>query len=135
MKPTMYSCQIVRPSSAKAIGIESSATARTTSPRMRIGLRRIRSTQTPAGRLRRMNGRNSIAPRRPNSNGVTFSVVAAISGSASSVIWVPKTLIVSAVHSFTKSRWRRRLRLVSVTEASTGGLPEVKDVSVASNAC
>ena len=65
-----------------------------------------------------MNGRNSIAESRPNSNGVTFNVVAAISGSAAGVICVPKTLMVSAVHSFTKSRWRKRLRLASVTWAS-----------------
>ena len=36
------------------------ATARPRSPTMRIGRRRRRSTQTPAGRLSRMNGRNSI---------------------------------------------------------------------------
>ena len=78
---------------------------------MRIGRRRSRSTQTPAGRLNRMNGRNSIVVSRPNSNGVTSSVVAAISGSASWVIAVPKTLMVSAVQSLRKSGWRRRLRV------------------------
>ena len=67
---------------------------------MRIGRRRRRSTQTPAGRLNRMNGRNSIVVSRPNSNGVTSSVVAAISGRASWVIALPKTEIVSAVHSY-----------------------------------
>ena len=36
---------------------------------IRIGRRRRRSTQTPAGRLSRMNGRNSIVVSRPNSNG------------------------------------------------------------------
>ena len=38
---------------------------------MRIGRRRRRSTQTPAGRLNRMNGRNWIVASSPNSNGVT----------------------------------------------------------------
>ena len=36
---------------------------------IRIGRRRRRSTQTPAGRLSRMNGRNSIVVSSPNSNG------------------------------------------------------------------
>jgi hypothetical protein len=31
----------------------------------------MRSTQTPAGRLKRMNGRNSIVASNPNSNGET----------------------------------------------------------------
>ena len=70
---------------------------------MRIGRRRRRSTHTPAGRLNRMNGRNSIVVSRPNSNGVTFSAVAAISGRASWVIALPKTEIVSAVQSLRKS--------------------------------
>ena len=69
MKPTTYSCQIVRASNAKATGIEASAIARPRSPTIRIGRRRRRSTQTPAGRLSRMNGRNSIVVSRPNSNG------------------------------------------------------------------
>ena len=57
-----------------------------------------------------MNGRNSIVVSRPNSNALTWSTVAAISGSASWVIAVPKTEIVSAVHSFRKSGWCSRLR-------------------------
>ena len=60
MKPTTYSCQIVSASNAKAIGIDAMAIARPRSPTIRIGRRRRRSTQTPAGRLSRMNGRNSI---------------------------------------------------------------------------
>ena len=46
----------------------------------------------------------------PNSNALTSSTVAAISGRASWVIAVPNTEIVSAVHSLTKSGWWRRLR-------------------------
>ncbi len=47
------------------------ATARPRSATIRIGRRRSRSTQTPAGRLSRMNGRNSMVVSSPNSNGVT----------------------------------------------------------------
>ena len=68
-----------------------------------------------------MNGRNSIVVSRPNSNGVTSSVVAAISGSASWVIALPKTEIVSAVHSLRKSGWRRRLRLGAVMDGRVYG--------------
>ena len=60
-------------------------------PTIRIGLRRSRSTQTPAGRLIRMNGRNSITPRRATSNALTSSVMIATSGSASCEICEPKT--------------------------------------------
>ena len=42
-----------------------------------------------------MNGRNSIVVSRPNSKGLTRSVVAAMIGSASCVIAVPKTEMVS----------------------------------------
>jgi hypothetical protein len=59
---------------------------------------------------RKMNGRDSIVASRPNSNGVTLRIVAATIGRARSVIWVPKTLTVSAVQSFRKSGWRSRLR-------------------------
>ena len=67
-----------------------------------------------------MNGRNSIVESSPNSNGVTFRVVAAMIGRASSVTWVPNWLIVSADQSFTKSGWRKRLRLRGSGAAVTG---------------
>jgi hypothetical protein len=66
-----------------------------------------------------MNGRNSIVPSKANSNGVTLSVVAAMIGRASNVTCVPNWLIVWADQSFTKSGWRRRLRLASDTKPST----------------
>jgi hypothetical protein len=68
-----------------------------------IGRRRRRSTQAPAGRVNRMNGRNSIVPRRATSNGETSRIRTATSGIASALTWEPKTLIVSAVQSFRKS--------------------------------
>src|SRR5258705_7570909 len=112
----MYSCQIVSPPSAKAMGIEIRLNARPRSPTIRIGRRRSRSTQTPAGRLRKMNGKNSIVPRRANSNGVTRRIVAATRGRARRVTCVPKTLTVSAVQSLRKSRCLRRLGRVAVGE-------------------
>ena len=97
------------------------------SPAMRIGRRRSRSTQTPAGRLNRMNGRNSIVVSRPNSKGVTSRVVAAMSGRASCVIELPNTEIVSAVQSLRKSGWRRRLRLgVCMDGRVYGGRPAAR---------
>ncbi len=48
-----------------AIGTVASTTARPMSPAMRIGRRRSRSTHAPAGRLNRMNGRNSIGAEQP----------------------------------------------------------------------
>ena len=51
-------------------GSRPGATARPRSPTMRMGRRRRRSTQAPAGRLNRMNGRNSIVPSSATSKGV-----------------------------------------------------------------
>ena len=49
-------------------GCVASSTARPRSPTMRIGLRRRRSTQTPAGSVKRMNGRNTTMPSAATSN-------------------------------------------------------------------
>ncbi len=51
-----------------------------------------------------MNGRNSIVPSRATSNGVASSRMTATSGIASRLTCVPNWLMVSAVHSRTKSR-------------------------------
>src|SRR5437870_8751015 len=80
------------------------------SPMIRIGLRRRRSTQAPAGRPNRMNGRNSAVPSSPTSKALASSSRIAISGNPNSVTWVPSWLIVSAVHSFRNAGWRHRLR-------------------------
>src|SRR5512136_2496273 len=104
---------MVRTPATKATGIDASSTARPRSPAMRIGRRRRRSTQTPAGRPRRMNGRKAIVPRSATSNGVATSTTIATSGRASCVTCVPTWLTVSAVHSLRKSGWRQRLRRVS----------------------
>ena len=50
---------------------------------IRIGRRRSRSTQTPAGRLSRMNGRNSIVVEQAELERRHLRTVAAISGRAS----------------------------------------------------
>ena len=107
--PTTYSCQIVKASNANATGMDPIAIARPRSATIRIGRRRRRSTQTPAGKLNRMNGRNSIVVSRPNWNGVTLRVVAAMIGRASWVIAEPKTETVSAVQSLRKSGCRSKL--------------------------
>src|SRR5207249_6509643 len=75
-----------------------------------MGRRRSRSTQAPAGRPKRMNGRNSTVPRRPTWKALALSRSTAISGSPSSVTWVPNWLMVSPVHSLRKSGCRHRLR-------------------------
>ena len=66
-----------------------------------------------------MNGRNSIVVSSPNSKALTLSVVAAMIGSASWVMALPKTETVSAVHSLRKSGWRSRLRLGAVMDAES----------------
>ena len=58
-----------------------------------------------------------------------------MSGSASKLICVPNRLIVSAVHSFTKSRWRKRLRLASDTGPPRERRRPALDVSLPSNVC
>ena len=90
------------------MGIVASAMARPTSPAMRIGRRRSRSTQTPAGRVNRMNGSISKKPSIAASNGLTLSVMIAIAGIAIMLTWLPNRLIVEAVQSLTKSAWRQR---------------------------
>src|SRR3990172_8929618 len=77
------------------------------SPAMRMGLRRIRSTHTPAGSVNRMNGRNAIVPRAATSNGVDSSTITATSGRASCPTCEPNWLIVSADQSLRKSPWRQ----------------------------
>src|SRR5512145_1542784 len=75
---------------------------------MRIGRRGWRSTQTPAGSVKRMNGRNRTVPRAATSNALASSTRIATSGNAMSSIVEPKALMVSADHSFRKSRCRQR---------------------------
>ncbi len=59
---TTYSCQSVRTSATYAIGIVVRTTNRPKSPMTRIGFRGRRSTQTPAGNVKRMNGRKLTVP-------------------------------------------------------------------------
>ena len=60
----------------------------------RIGRRRSRSTQTPAGSVKRRNGRNSIVPRSATWNALASSTMMAAIGSASAEIWLPNWLMV-----------------------------------------
>ena len=57
-----------------------SSTARPKSPTIRIGLRGRRSTQTPAGSVKRMNGRNSTVVRAATSNALASRTRIATSG-------------------------------------------------------
>src|SRR4051812_14175049 len=86
------------------------AASRPRSATMSTGRLASRSTQTPAGRPTRMNGRNSTVVSRPTSKVVAFRTVMAISGRASMLTWLPSRLMVCPAQSFMKSPWRHRLR-------------------------
>ena len=103
----MYSCHIVRASATYAIGIVARSAARPKSPAIRIGLLRNRSTQTPAGSVKRMNGRKLSVPSRATSKALASSTTIATNPMARSSTAPPNWLIVSADHSFRKSGWRQ----------------------------
>jgi hypothetical protein len=63
----------------------------------------MRSTQTPAGRVKRRNGRNCTVVRLATANALAFRFVIAIHGIASCETGVPNSLIVCPAHSFMKS--------------------------------
>src|ERR687895_676862 len=78
------------------------------SPRIRIGRRGSRSTQTPAGSEMSRNGANSTTKIADTWNGVASRVMIATSGRAKPPICEPNWLIVSADQSFRKSPCRQR---------------------------
>src|SRR5437879_5649255 len=84
-------------------GISRSRTARPASPMIRIGRRRRRSTYTPAGSAKRMNGRKPSTPSSENASGEACSWVAASNGIARPEICEPNSLIDWPDQSFTKS--------------------------------
>jgi hypothetical protein len=102
-KPTAYSCPSVSMSATYASGIVASSAKRPKSPAMRIGRRGRRSTQTPAGSVKSMKGRNRTTPSAATSNAVASSTSSATNGIASWETCVPNWLIVSADHSLRKS--------------------------------
>src|SRR6188474_1255550 len=81
--------------------------ARPKSPTMRIGRRGRRSTQTPAGRVKRMNGRKRTVPRAATSKALAWRTRIATSAKAMSSIVEPNMEIVSADQSLRKSGWRQ----------------------------
>src|SRR5262245_38587576 len=87
--------------------VESSA-KRPRSPAMRIGRRGSRSIQTPAGIVKRMNGRKRIVPSAATSNGDDSSVMTATRGRARVPTCEPNWLIVSADQSLRKAPCRQR---------------------------
>src|SRR5512133_1819941 len=91
-----------------AMGIVARSTALPRSPAIRIGRRGRRSTQTPAGSVNRMNGRNSTVPSAATWKADASSTRTAASGNASWETCVPNWLTVSADHSLRKSAWRQR---------------------------
>src|SRR4051812_39076009 len=98
------------------MGIDSSMTARPTSPLTRIRRRGRRSTQTPAGSVKSRNGRNSSVPRSATWIGGTCSTSTAMNGIAIWLTCVPRSEIVAAVHSFAKSALRNRLGLAALAD-------------------
>ncbi|HEX5172738.1 MAG TPA: hypothetical protein VFV91_01170 [Gaiellaceae bacterium] len=97
-------CQILRTPAAQRIGIRVRSTARALSPTIRICRRRSRSTQTPAGSAKRMNGRKPKTPSSENAKGLACRPTAASQGIASWDTWEPTSLIDWPVQSFRKSR-------------------------------
>src|SRR5438309_1716293 len=102
--------------STNATGMVIRSTARPRSATMRIRRRGRRSTQTPANRLNSAVGVVSTAASRPISTGPACSVITAVSGTARSVIWSPKSEMVWPIQNFRKSPSRQRL----VTSRSVG---------------
>ena len=102
-KPTTYSCQMVSASRRYATGMEARNNPRPRSVTMRMGRRRSRSTQTPAGSANSRKGRNSTVPRSATSNALASSTSTAASGSASAETCEPTWLIVCPDQSFRKS--------------------------------
>jgi hypothetical protein len=88
---------------AQRIGSSMRRNARAVSEAMRIGLRRRRSTQTPAGIANKMNGRKPSTPRSENSIGLACKATAANHGIASCETSEPNSLIDWPVQSFRKS--------------------------------
>src|SRR5437762_578585 len=99
-------CQMSRIPSAHATGMYASSTARTESPAIRIGRRRRRSTQTPAGSAKRMKGRNPSIPSTENANGDACRPTAASQGIARPETWEPNSLTDWPVQSLRKSALR-----------------------------
>jgi hypothetical protein len=94
-------------SKAYARGTVASSANLPRSPTMSIVRRRIRSTQTPAGSVKRMNGRNRIVVRAATSKADDSSTITATRGRASCPTCEPNWLIVSADQSLRKSPWRQ----------------------------
>src|SRR5439155_17284863 len=92
-----------------ATGIDPRTTARPRSVTMRIGLRRRRSTRSPAPSPKTRDARLPIPASRPIWNGFAFKTNTATSGRATSVTRDPISDIVWPIHSFRKSELCQRL--------------------------
>src|SRR6266567_9212838 len=110
-------CQTRTAPTAQRIGTSVRRIARAASEAMRIGRRRRRSTQTPAGSASKMNGRKPNTSRSENSIGLTCKPTSANHGIASTETCEPNSLIDWPAQSFRKSacdqsRPMKRLRLL-----------------------
>src|SRR5712691_7990788 len=92
---------------AYAIGIDARASARPTSPMIKSGRRRSRSTHTPAGSAKKRNGSCSKVVSTATANACAWRILIAAIGSASSVIWEPNSLTDCPPQSLRKSGWRQ----------------------------
>src|SRR5712691_7463076 len=92
---------------AYAIGIDARASARPTSPMIKSGRRRSRSTHTPAGSAKKRNGSCSKIVSAATANARAWRILIAAIGSASSVIWEPNSLTDCPPQSLRKSEWRQ----------------------------
>ncbi len=104
----------------KAIGTETSSRPRTTSVTISTGLRRIRSTQAPANRPMRRNGKLIDAFNAPIWKADALSVSMAVRGIASALTWLPKTLTVVESQNRRQSGSRHR-REDDASTISPGG--------------
>ena len=86
------------------------------SDQMRIGRRGRRSTHTPMKRPATIDGSICAATSRPVSVGPAPRSRTAVSGSASTVIWLPIRAIVKPVHSLTKSLLVERVEFIRRTD-------------------
>jgi hypothetical protein len=117
----MASCVTVSTCQAAATGTDASKSAEPMSVAMRIGRRRTRSTQAPAGSATTSHAALVAAAITPTMNGLASRPMA-INGNTRNVMVEPSSLTVSPANSTAILRSRSRLRgRVASTGADTGG--------------
>ena len=127
---TANNCHMVSDPATYAAGIDIKVTPRPMSAATRTGRRRTRSSHAPAGSVNRRNGSISTAARAETWRTPAPSMVRAMNGSASIVIWLPMTDTVAADQILMKSRFRQSagLAMIDIRPLSRGML-SAKSVS------